>query len=391
MDRKRSALHRKGPIPVQISQMTSAALCLSVALQLPATPAPLTMDPDSLAALQQALQAFGEFQQPYSAPIDVNNPGEGVIDAAVEVSAGCVQDGPPVIILDDDAEQAPQRYLVLEAPWHELPTGALLLVSGNRASTIPAQESNPALLRAEGMLTFLDYLSLDVDWNALTAPGVGVQAAGIESDAFMQTFTASSKGGAVPEGALAAWEGMVPDLLLALWRRDGFARYRDDRLVLVDPHLYAEVATAFLQGNSMEGADTFHIYAVTAFGQILLCGENTSAQISIDPHSGHVSTESDVPDPADAAERNWKLAFLLEALDGPYLDVTDDDEQPLYSHARDRLGPLAPNEIYSFSPAVSEGGWNAAHLVKVDRLAELKALAATVTRAQSTQPDVSGG
>ncbi|WP_159091919.1 hypothetical protein [Stenotrophomonas sp. ZAC14D2_NAIMI4_7] len=89
-------------------------------------------------------------------------------------------------------------------------------------------------------------------------------------------------------------------------------------------------------------------------------------------------------------ERNWKLAFLLEALIGPYLDITDDDEQPLHAHARDRLGPLAPDEIYSFSPAVSEDGWNAAHLVKTYRLGELKALAATVTRARPTELDTRG-
>jgi len=214
-----------------------------------------------------------------------------------------------------------------------------------------------------------------------------VTAAEIDSDSFMQNFAMSSEGEPVSEAAFAAWEGKLPGLLLALWQRDGFARYRDDKLALVDPHLYAEVATAFLQGNPMEGANTFHVYAVTAFGQILLCGENTSTQISIDPHSGHVTTESDVPDPADAAERNWKLAFLLEALDGPYLDVTDDDERPLHAHALDRLGPLAPNEIYSFSPSVVEGGWQAAHLVKRDRLAELKSLAKQTAARRSLRSD----
>lgn len=370
--------------------MTSTTLCLSVALQLPVTTAPLTLDPDSLGALQRALQTFGEFQQPYSAPVDAYDPDAGVIDAAVEVSVGCVHEGPAVIILDDDAEQAPRRYLVLEAPWHELPTGALLLVAGSKARAIPARESNAELAHAEGMLTFLDFLSIDVDWNAPTAPDVTVHPVGTETDPFMQSFTASSKGDAVPGAVLAAWKGMVPNLLLALWRRDGFARYRDDRLILADPHLYAEVAAAFLRGNQMEDVDTFHVYAVTAFGQIFLCGENTSAQISINPHSGHVSTESDLPGPADAAERNWKLAFLLEALDGPYLDVTDDDDRPLHAHARERLGPLAPNEIYSFSPSVSDGGWDAAHLVKRDRLDELKALAAAAAGKQPSQPDARG-
>jgi len=77
--------------------MTSAALCLSLALQLPVAPDPLALDPDSLLALHQALQSFGDFQQPYSAPMDVNDPDAGVTDATVEVSAGCLQGGPQVI------------------------------------------------------------------------------------------------------------------------------------------------------------------------------------------------------------------------------------------------------------------------------------------------------
>jgi hypothetical protein len=384
MDRERSALHRKGPIPVQISPMTSAAVCLSLALQLPVASEPLAVDPDSLLALHQALQSFGEFQQPYSAPVDVTDPDTGATDATVEISAGCVKDGPQVIILDADVDDSSERYLVLNEPWQSLPAGTLLLVSGSTATVISTQEANKETAQAEAMLNFLDYLPIKLGSNSLAGPNPDVTAAEIDSDSFMQNFAMSSEGESVSEAAFAAWEGKLPGLLLALWQRDGFARYRDDKLALVDPHLYAEVATAFLQGNPMEGADTFHVYAVTAFGQILLCGENTSTQISIDPHSGHVTTESDVPDPADAAERNWKLAFLLEALDGPYLDVTDDDERPLHAHALDRLGPLAPNEIYSFSPAVSEGGWNAAHLVKTDRLAELKALAATVVKARPT-------
>ena len=390
MDRERSALHRKGPIPVQISPMTSAALCLSLALQLPVASEPLAVDPDSLLALHQALQSFGELQQPYSAPVDVTDPDAGVTDATVEISAGCVKDGPQVIILDADVDDSSERYLVLNEPWQSLPAGTLLLVSGSTATVISTQEANKETAQAESMLNFLDYLPINLGSNSLAGPNPDVTAAEIDSDGFMQNFAMSSEGEPASEAAFAAWEGKLPGLLLALWQRDGFARYRDDKLALVDPHLYAEVATAFLQGNPMEGADTFHVYAVTAFGQILLCGENTSTQISIDPHSGHVTTESDVPDPADAAERNWKLAFLLEALDGPYLDVTDDDERPLHAHALDRLGPLAPNEMYSFSPAVSEGGWNAAHLVKTDRLAELEALAATVAKARPTKLDTRG-
>ncbi|MCR1005672.1 MAG: DUF1851 domain-containing protein, partial [Stenotrophomonas maltophilia] len=59
----------------------------------------------------------------------------------------------------------------------------------------------------------------------------------------------------------------------------------------------------------------------------------------------------------------------------------------LYARALDLLGHLAPNEIYSFSPSVVEGGWQAAHLVKRDRLAELKSLAKQTAARRSLRSD----
>lgn len=350
--------------------MPRAALPVAITGSPSATAQPLTLDPVSLSALQRAVHVFGEFQQPYSAPVCSDDPDAGVIDAAVEVSLGSLREDAQVIILDDDSGDAPQRYLVLDQPWCEFPAGTVLSVLGDTAIAVSCDERSPKRSRAEAMLTFLDYLPLRLD-------GVErAEAQGLAYDAFLREFIASSTGEIVPEATLAAWEGVLPNLLLALWRRDGFARYRSDRLALIDPGRYAAITAAFLDGHPLLDRDQFHAYAVTAFGQILICGATTSIHISVDPHSGQVSADAAPPIPRGAAARNLELECLLDALDGPYLDATGDDEQPLYEHAYERLGPLASNEIYSFSPAVAERGWNAAHLVKRDRLTELQTLAA---------------
>ena len=350
-------------------------VALPVAIGSPsATAQPLTLDPDSLSALQQAVRVFGEFQQPYSAPVCTDDPEAGGFDATVEVSLGSLRDDAQVIILDDDSGDAPQRYLVLDQAWCDFPAGTVLSVQADLATAIAGDDVSPERLRAEAMLTFLDYLPLSVD---------GVEPAdtqGLAYDAFLREFIASSTGEIVPEETLAAWEGVLPDLLLDLWRRDGFARYRSDRLALIDPGRYADITAAFLDGHPLLDRDPFHAYAVTAFGQILICGVSTAIHISVDPHSGQVSTDAAAPLPRNAAARNLELECLLEALDGPYLDVADDHEQPLYQCAYERLGPLASNEIYSFSPSVAEGSWNAAHLVKRDCLTELQTLATKANR-----------
>ncbi len=319
--------------------------------------------------------------------MDVNDPDAGATDATVEVSAGCLQGGPQVVILDADLDETPERYLVLAKPWHGLAAGTLLIVSGSSATVIPTHEGSRELARAEALLSFLDRLPSGTSSNALAVPSPQLSATGLDSGEFLQGFIPSSRAEAVPDATLAAWEGVLPNLLLALWRRDGFARYRGDKLAMVDPGRYTSLVEGYLRGNPLGDVDTFHVYAVTAFGQILMCGETTAIHISVDAHSGDVSADSDAPSPGDAAERDWHLEYLLTLLDGPYLDVTDEDEQPLYERARERLGPLALDEIYSFSPAVSEGGWNAAHLVKADRLAELEALAGIAPGKPPSQPD----
>ncbi|HAL22895.1 MAG TPA: hypothetical protein DCP40_09235 [Stenotrophomonas sp.] len=350
--------------------MPRVALPVALAGRPSATAQPLTLDPDSLSALQQAVHVFGEFQQPYSAPVCADDPDAGVIDATVEVSLGSLLDDAQVIILDYDSGDAPQRYLVLDQAWCDFPAGTVMSVQADLATAIAGDEVSPERSRAEVMLTFLDYLPLNV-------AGVHAEdAQGPANGTFLREFIASSTGQIVPEATLAAWEGVLPDLLLTLWRRDGFARYRSDRLALIDPGRYAAITAAFLHGHPLLDRDQFHAYAITAFGQILICGATTSIHISVDPHTGQVSADAAPPLPRSAAARNLELECLLDALDGPYLDATDDDEQPLYEHAYERLGPLASNEIYSFSPSVAEGGWNAAHLVKRDRLTELQTLAA---------------
>lgn len=335
------------------------------------------MDPDSLAALQEALQTFGEFQLPYSAPIDVNDPGAGVVDAAVEVFAGCVHGGPPVIILDDDAEQAPRRYLVLEAPWHGLPTGALLLVSASKASAIPAQKSNLELARAESMLTFLDLLPEGPesrDHPETVSAVVDTDASAPSTTSLLSQLQASTPGSPVTDTMLALWKGRFPDALLALWQRDGLARYHDDRLALVNPAGYESVLAALLAGSPLWGKDDFHVYAISPFGQMLICGERTGVELTLEPHEGYLFAPAALTLPASNIDRNKRLHDFLLTLDDPELDVLAEDGEPMFWRAREMLGPLGDGEIYTSTEPVSEHGWRLGSLVKretLDMLAEL--------------------
>lgn len=377
MDRERSALHRKGPILVQTSPMTSAALRLSLGLQLPAASEPLAVDRSSLLALQQALQSFGEFQQPYSAPVDVTDPDAGVTDATVEISAGCVQDGPQVIILDADVDDSSERYLVLSEPWQSLPAGTLLIVCGDDAVVISTQDLSEELARAEIMLTFLDLLPGDSEARDHLDSCSAVSdsdASGPIVKSLLDQLCASTPGSPVTDTTLTLWKGRLPDVLLALWQRDGLARYHDDRLTMVDPAHYDAVLDAFLAGSPLRGKDDFHVYAISPFGQMLICGERTGVELTFEPYEGYLCASALMTSPTSSTIRNKRLHNFLLTLDDLELDVLTEDEEPMFWRVREMLGPLGDGEIYASKESVSEHGWRLGGLVKreaLDVLAEL--------------------
>lgn len=358
--------------------MTSAALCLSLALQLPTAPEPLVVDPDSLLALHQALQSFGEFQQPYSAPVDVTDPDAGTIDATVEISAGCLRDGPQVIILDADVDEAPERYLVLREPWQSLSAGTLLLVYGDDAVVISSQDLSQELARAEIMLTFLDLLpeaseagSRPEGCSAVTDS----DASGHIVKSALDQLCASTPGLPVTDTTLPLWKGRLPDALLALWQRDGLARYHDDRLTMVDPAQYDAVLDAFLAGSPLRGKDDFHVYAISPFGQMLICGERTGVELTLEPHEGHLCAPAAATLPTSSIDRNRRLHDFLLTLDDRELDVLTEDEEPMFWRVREMLGPLCDGEIYTSTESVSEHGWRLGSLVKIKALDMLGELA----------------
>jgi hypothetical protein len=357
--------------------MTSAAPCLSLALQLPAASEPLVVDPDSLLALHHALQSFGEFQQPYSAPVDVTDPDAGTIDATVEISAGYLQDGPQVIILDADVDQAPERYLVLNEPWQSLSAGTLLLVCGDDAVFISTQDLSQELARAEIMLTFLDLLPEASEARAHPESCSAVTDSDISGrivKSILNQLCASTPGLPVTDTTLTLWNGRLPDALLALWQRDGLARYQDDRLTMVDPVQYEAVLAAFLAGSPLWGKDDFHVYAISPFGQMLICGERTGVELTLEPHEGHLCVPAAATLPTSSIARNRRLHDFLLTLDDPELDVLTEDEEPMFWRVREMLGPLGDGEIYTSTESVSEHGWRLGGLVKrkaLDVLAEL--------------------
>ncbi|MET4680771.1 hypothetical protein ABIA72_002411 [Stenotrophomonas rhizophila] len=332
--------------------MVTAALCLSIALMPMAVDAvPYTLDPEDLSVLRETLDDVGEFQQPYPALVDVTNPEDGTVDAAVDVSAGQLDDGTPVIVIEDDGAEDVARFLVLETEWRGLPAGTLLQGAGPTMAVVTEADDDPFGLRAREMLTFIDMLKWARDAPARADRQLDADLAFDDLPGFLDAFTASTAGEPANANILTLWHRRLPDSLLALWQRDGFARYLEDRLMLVDPDRYDAMLSPLLAGSPLEGVDTFHVYAVTAFGQLFVCGENTAVEIVIDPYNGQVGMNPSMLAATDAEERSARLRFLLTMLEVKHLDLTDEHGHSVYATTRDRLGALGTDEVYAPGPA----------------------------------------
>lgn len=362
--------------------MVTAALCLSIALMPMAVDAvPYTLDLEHLSVLRETLDEVGEFQQPYPALVDITNPEDGTVDAAVDVSAGQLDDGTPVIVIEDDGAEDIARFLVLETEWEGLPAGTLLHGAGPTMAVVTDADDDASRLRAQGMLGFLDLLMaaptlLDLDPTALALQLALQEVTGRVADdlpEFLDAFTASTAGEPVDETTLKRWQGRLPDTLLALWQRDGLARYLEDRLMLVNPDRYDAMLPPLLAGSALEGVDTFHVYGVTAFGQLFVCGENTAVEILIDPYSGQVGMNPSMLAATDAEERSARPRFLLTMLEVKHLDLKDEHGHSVYATTRDRVGALARDEVYAPGPAGLVDGWES-NLIRQNMFTSLESM-----------------
>lgn len=143
---------------------------------------------------------------------------------------------------------------------------------------------------------------------------------------------------------------------------------------MVDPAQYDAVLDAFLEGSPLRGKDDFHVYAISPFGQMLICGERTGVLLTLEPHEGHQCAPAAATLPTSSIDRNRRLHDFLLTLDDPELDVLTEDEEPMFWRVREMLGPLGDGEIYTSTESVSEHGWRLGTLVKrkaLDVLGEL--------------------
>jgi hypothetical protein len=186
---------------------------------------------------------------------------------------------------------------------------------------------------------------------------------------FIDEFGEATSRTAIPQSTISRWAGKLPGRLLAQWADEGWSSYADGLFWTVDPDEYDDLVDEWLDGTSLDEIDAFHTIARTAFGKLFLCGEATGQSVMI-----NCATNSIFALPKSLKKKDdRRLDISIRSffcLSKDSCDLDDEDGKPLFSRALKTLGPLAPDEMYGFEPAVVLGGkmrLENLHKVKLDQ------------------------
>ncbi len=172
---------------------------------------------------------------------------------------------------------------------------------------------------------------------------------------FVSEFGEATMRADLPPEAYATWRGKLPDQLLTYWKEEGWSAYAGGLFWTVDPGGYEDLVDEWLHDSGLEQVDAFHAIARTAFGDLYLCGEKTGTSVSIacDINAIFAMRSNLTPKSPDRLDLNIKRFFGLSMKS---CDCKDDSGEPLFARALATLGPLAPDEMYGFEPALILGG-----------------------------------
>lgn len=150
----------------------------------------------------------------------------------------------------------------------------------------------------------------------------------------------------------------LPPLLFEYWKEYGFSKYLDGYFQMVNPLDYEAAIADWLKGSPFEGADRFFAIRMDAFGNMQVWGARLGSvfNIKVDYHAIYKTGYND-----EAMIRSGKGGQMVEGL---LYDVLAEKVVPtskngrirLFHKAKEKLGVLGPNQIYSLSPAAPLGG-----------------------------------
>lgn len=179
----------------------------------------------------------------------------------------------------------------------------------------------------------------------------------------------------VPDEAFEYYRGKLPDKLLDYWRAYGWCAYGKGIFWTVDPAEWEDVLEAWIGDTSFMEQDAYHVFARSAFGDLYLWGERSGPSLRIHPAWGMIYP-SFHPDEFLEDGPDFSLQLFFSGCSKEFMDLRDEDQNPLFDRALEKLGPLDDQSVYGFVPALVAGGRaDLAGVQKLDAHVHLEILA----------------
>lgn len=170
-----------------------------------------------------------------------------------------------------------------------------------------------------------------------------------------QGFGPAAQSAPVPDSSFRRFQGKLPDQLLTYWREFGWSGYASGLFWTVDPDEYEPVLDAWLGDTPFVERDALYVVARTAFGQIFIWGEKGGQCLDVRSLWGMIFPTDDSSRVAQGGADRL-VRYFFSTLEKSSLDQKDHLDKPLFERALKKLGPLAPDEMYGFEPALALGG-----------------------------------
>ena len=154
--------------------------------------------------------------------------------------------------------------------------------------------------------------------------------------------------------------GSAPEAMCDYWRRFGFSVFQDGWFQLVNPETYAPMLDAWLEGTDLEGKDDYIAVTRTALGEITVWGRKTGYGFSISVMSDGIilKRKNNAAGIAKGEDNKWgeSIFWGCGLLNYGTSKVKDNSDTQFFFSALKRLGPLGPDQMYGFVPALPLGG-----------------------------------
>jgi hypothetical protein len=181
--------------------------------------------------------------------------------------------------------------------------------------------------------------------------------------------------------SLEAYAGTLPQQLLNQWHAYGWCGYGEGIFWTVNPVDYEVTMRSWLLESGIPDPDTYHVIARGAFGDIYMWQQGTGSWLTVSAvYARYTQTTRHIP--TERFDDEIKIFFAS-------FDHASNDFEDLFEKALTVLGPLEPDEMYGFVPAIALGGpADLKHMQKVKTIEHLTFLSQLAPLADWGFPDL---